>query len=149
MSSFMHAVAAAPAPKQTIRASSRVLPAISSALSIPAAVTIAVPCWSSWNTGMSHCSISARSISKHSGALISSRLIPPKVMEIRLTVSIKACGLSASTSISNTSTPAKRLNNTPLPSITGLDASGPKLPRPKIAVPSEITATRLPLPVYL
>ena len=51
---------------------------------------------------------------------MSSRLIPPKVMEIRLTVSMKACGLSASTSMSNTSMPAKRLNSTPLPSITGL-----------------------------
>jgi len=60
---------------------------------MPAAVTIAVPCWSSWNTGMSHCSIRAFSISKHSGALMSSRLMPPKVMEMRLTVSMKACGL--------------------------------------------------------
>ncbi|MDT4821802.1 hypothetical protein FQZ97_549890 [compost metagenome] len=148
-SSFMQEMAAAPAPRQTILASARVLPAISRALSMPAAVTMAVPCWSSWKTGMSHCSIRVRSISKHSGALMSSRLMPPKVMEMRLTVSMKACGLSASTSMSNTSIPAKRLNSTPLPSITGLEASGPRLPRPRIAVPSEITATRLPLPVYL
>src|SRR5471032_510410 len=137
-SNFMQEMAAAPAPRQTICASARVLPAISRALIMPAAVTIAVPCWSSWNTGMSHCSIRERSISKHSGALMSSRLMPPKVMEIRLTVSMKACGLSESTSMSNTSMPAKRLNSTPLPSITGLEANGPRLPRPRIAVPSEI-----------
>jgi hypothetical protein len=32
-----------------------------------------------------------------------------------------------------------------LPSITGLAASGPRSPRPRMAVPSVITATRLPL----
>src|SRR5471032_2150851 len=89
-SNFMQEMAAAPAPRQTILASSRVVPTISSALIMPAAVTIAVPCWSSWKTGMSHCSISAFSISKHSCALMSSRLMPPKVMEIRFTVSMKA-----------------------------------------------------------
>ena len=41
----------------------------------------------------------------------------------------------------------KRLNNKALPSITGFEANGPKLPNPKIAVPSEIIATLLPLPV--
>ena len=66
---------------------------------------------------------------------------------MRRTVSMKACGLSDSTSTSIESTPAKRLNNRDLPSITGLDANGPRLPRPKIAEPSVITATRLPLPV--
>ena len=45
------------------------------------------------------------------------------------------------------STSAKRLNSTALPSITGLEASAPRLPRPRIAVPLEITATRLPLAV--
>jgi hypothetical protein len=45
------------------------------------------------------------------------------------------------------STSAKRLNSTALPSITGLDASAPRLPRPRMAVPLEITATRLPLAV--
>ena len=51
-------------------------------------------------------------------------------------------------STSMASTSAKRLNSTPLPSITGLDANAPRLPRPRIAVPFEITATRLPLEVY-
>src|SRR5690606_8297705 len=86
MSSFMQATAAAPAPRQTILASSSFLSASSSALSMAAAVTMAVPCWSSWNTGISHCSISARSISQHSGALMSARLVPPKVQEVRLGV---------------------------------------------------------------
>ena len=40
---------------------------------------------------------------------------------------------------------AKRLNSAPLPSITGLAASAPRLPSPRIAVPLETTATRLPL----
>ena len=51
--------------------------------------------------------------------------------------------------MSNTSTPANFLNNTPLPSITGLPANAPMLPKPKTAVPLEITATKLPLAVYL
>jgi hypothetical protein len=47
-------------------------------------------------------------------------------------------------SMSNTSMPANFWNSTPLPSITGLPASGPMLPRPSTAVPLVITATRLP-----
>ena len=39
---------------------------------------------------------------------------------------------------------AKRLNSATLPSITGLLASAPKLPRPSTAVPLEMTATMLP-----
>ena len=45
--------------------------------------------------------------------------------------------------------PANFLNKTPLPSITGLEAKGPISPKPKTAVPLEITATKLPLLVYL
>ena len=40
---------------------------------------IAVPCWSSWKTGMPIRAFSRSSTSKHSGALMSSRLMPPKV----------------------------------------------------------------------
>ena len=40
---------------------------------------------------------------------------------------------------------ANLLNNTALPSITGLDANAPKLPIPKIAEPLLITATKFPL----
>ena len=51
--------------------------------------------------------------------------------------------------MSKQSKSAKILNKRPLPSITGLEASAPISPRPKTAVPLEITATRLPLAVYL
>ena len=39
--------------------------------------TTAVPCWSSWNTGMSSDAARRSSTSKHTGAAMSSRLIPP------------------------------------------------------------------------
>ena len=145
--SFIDAMPAAPAPKQTTRTSSIFLCCSSNAFNNAAAMMIAVPCWSSWNTGMSSCSISASSISKQAGAAISSRLIPPKVGAIFFTVRMKSSVESAFTSISKTSISAKALNSTPLPSITGLPASAPISPRPSTAVPSVITATRLPLAV--
>ena len=80
---------------------------------------------------------------------MSSRLMPPKVGAMRATVWMKSSGSSQSTSMSNTSTSANFLNSTALPSITGLDASAPVLPRPSTAVPLLMTATRLPLAVYL
>ncbi len=98
---------------------------------------------------MSNSSFNLRSISKASGALISSRLIPPKVGAIFFTVSINASTSSVSTSISKTSISAKILKSKPFPSITGLEASGPMFPNPKTAVPLEITATKFPLAVYL
>ena len=61
--------------------------------------------------------------------------------------SMKRWASSVFTSMSIASTSAKRLNSTALPSITGFDASAPRLPRPRIAVPLEMTATRLPLAV--
>ena len=45
--------------------------------------------------------------------------------------------------MSNTSMPANFLNRTALPSITGLPASAPILPRPSTAVPLEITADQV------
>ena len=45
-------MAAAPAPEKTMRTSSIFLPATSRALSRAAPEMIAVPCWSSWKTGM-------------------------------------------------------------------------------------------------
>ena len=53
---------------------------------------IAVPCWSSWKTGIFRRFLSASSISKHSGALMSSRLMPPNVGAIRATVSMNSVG---------------------------------------------------------
>lgn len=50
---------------------------------------------------------------------------------------------SVSTSRSKESMSAKRLKSTALPSITGFEARAPRLPSPRMAVPLEITATRL------
>ena len=99
-------------------------------------------------TGMSVCSAIRFSISKHSGALISSKLIPPKVFEILTTVLMNSSGSSVSTSISKTSISANVFNKSPFPSITGLLASGPIFPSPNTAVPLEITATKFAFEVY-
>ena len=77
------AVPAAPAPLITHFISPILLPTSFNALSIAAATTIAVPCWSSWKTGISQISFNFRSISKQRGAEISSRLIPPKLPDKR------------------------------------------------------------------
>ena len=77
--SFVQEVAEAPAPFTTILTFSIFFPATSNAFNKPADEMMAVPCWSSCITGISSSSFSRFSISKHSGALISSRLIPPKV----------------------------------------------------------------------
>ena len=68
---------AAPTPDTTMRTSSSRFPTTRSALVSAASTTIAVPCWSSWKTGMSSRSRSRASISKHRGAAMSSRLMPP------------------------------------------------------------------------
>jgi hypothetical protein len=104
---------------------------------------IAVPCWSSWNTGIDMRARSRLSISKHSGALMSSRLMPPKVGSSAATISTSLSGSRSSSSISKTSMPANFLNSTALPSMTGLAASGPMAPRPSTAVPLVTTPTRL------
>ena len=52
-----------------------------------------------------------------------------------------------STQSGKASTPANSLNSIALPSITGIAASGPMSPSPSTAVPSETTATVLPLMV--
>ncbi len=84
------------------------------------------------------------STSKHSGALMSSRLMPPKVGSRAATMSTSRSTFFSFTSISKTSILANFLNNTALPSITGLAARGPMSPSPSTAVPLETTATRLP-----
>ena len=146
-SRLRHAIAAAPAPLQAIFASPIFRPVISSAFRMPAAVTIAVPCWSSWNTGIFIRAFSRFSISKQAGAEMSSRFIPPKVGSSRAIASTNSSTLVSSTSMSITSMPENFLNSAALPSITGFDASAPMLPRPSTAVPFEITATRLARPV--
>ena len=142
-------MAAAPAPLITILMELMSFFANSTALSNAAPEIIAVPCWSSCITGILSSSTSRRSISNASGALISSKFIPPKVGAIFFTVSINTSTSLVSTSMSKTSIPAKILKRSPFPSITGLDASGPISPNPNTAVPLDITATKLALLVYL
>ena len=60
---------------------------------------------------------------------------------------IISSALEESISKSIESISAKRLNKIALPSITGFDASAPKLPKPSIAEPLLITATKLPFVV--
>ena len=78
---------------------------------------------------------------------MSSRLIPPKLFEIFFTELIISFVSEESISISMESMSANLLNKTAFPSITGFEAIAPKFPRPKIAEPLLITATRLPLVV--
>ena len=87
------------------------------------------------------------SIIKQSGALISSRFTPPKVGSSKETASTNLSVSSVFISKSILSTSANFLNRTALPSITGLDAAAPIFPKPKTAVPFEITATRFPFEV--
>ena len=108
---------------------------------------MAVPCWSSWNTGISNNFFNFSSIIKQSGAAISSKLIPPKLLEKFLILFTISSGSEESISRSIASISAKRLNKTALPYITGLEANAPKFPIPRIAEPLLITATKFPLVV--
>ena len=135
------AMPAEPAPLTTTRTDSLSLPTSRSALMMPESTTMAVPCWSSWKTGMSSASFSRASISKQRGAAMSSRLMPPKAGAMRMTVSTISSVSWVSRQMGNASTPPKALNRAALPSITGMAASGPILPRPRTALPSETTAT--------
>ena len=103
--SFVHEMAAAPAPFTTSRTFVMSFSATSSAFFRPAADIMAVPCWSSCITGMSNVRFSLSSIAKHSGAFISSRLIPPNVGAIFSTVSQNLSGSVSLISISKTSMP--------------------------------------------
>ncbi len=141
-------MAAAPAPETTTLTSEIFLPTSSRPLWMAAAEMMAVPCWSSWNTGMFTRSVSSRSTSKHSGALMSSRLMPPRVGSMAAMMSTSLWVSRSASSMSNTSMPANLRNRQPLPSITGLAASGPMSPRPSTAVPLVTTPTRLPREVY-
>ena len=86
------ATPAAPTPAMTTVRSLIFLSTIFSEFSSAARQTTAVPCWSSWNTGMSRISFSRSSTSKHPGAAMSSRLMPPKVGAMRATVSMISSG---------------------------------------------------------
>ena len=96
---------------------------------------------------MSKISFNFCSIIKQSGAAISSKFIPPKVPAIFFIVEIISSEFLLSISISIESISANLLNNTAFPSMTGLDARAPKFPRPSIAEPLLITATKFPFEV--
>ena len=116
------------------------LPTTWSAFLRAATTTIAVPCWSSWKTGISSSSRSLASISKQRGAEMSSRLMPANPGAMALTVRTISSVSWVSRQIGNASMSAKRLKSAALPSITGKAASGPMLPRPRTAEPSVTTA---------
>ena len=141
----MIACPAAPTPDTTIRAVSRSFSTTRSALVRAARTTIAVPCWSSWNTGMSSMSRSRASISKHRGAEMSSRLIPPYTGASARTISTIVSVSWVSRHTGHASTPANCLNSAALPSITGSEAAAPMFPKPSTADPSVTTATVLRL----
>ena len=146
-SKFVQAIAEAPAPFTTILIFFLSFFWISKAFINAAYVIIAVPCWSSWKTGISNNFFNLSSIIKQSGAAISSRFIPPKLFAkffIELIISSVSFE-SISRSIASIS--ANLLNNTAFPSITGFEAIAPKLPNPSIAEPLLITATRFPFVV--
>ena len=102
--------------------SSLVFPVTLRPLIIPASTTMAVPCWSSWNTGISRSSFNLDSISKHRGADISSRLIPPNAGAILTTVLMISSVSCVSRQIGTALTPPNDLNKTAFPSITGIAA---------------------------
>ena len=116
-------------------------PSTRAALRSAASTTTAVPCWSSWKTGIGSASSSRRSISKQRGAEMSSRLMPPNTGEIASTVRTISSVSFVARQIGHASTPPNSLKRIALPSITGSAASGPMSPSPSTAVPSETTAT--------
>jgi hypothetical protein len=140
------AMAAAPAPEQTIRASSMRLPTTSSPFSSAAPATMAVPCWSSWKTG-SHAPAERL---LHHEAFGGFDVLQVDAAEGRLQRrhDLDQLGRVGLVHLDVEHVDAgELLNRQPLPSITGLPASAPMLPNPSTAVPLLTTATRFPLEV--
>jgi hypothetical protein len=77
---------AAPSPIRPTESSFTFTPTSSAMLNRTARTTTEVPCWSSCSTGMSSIADSRSSTRKHSGALMSSSWIAPKVGAIAATV---------------------------------------------------------------
>jgi len=65
-----------------------------------------------------------------------------------LTVLMISSGSFVFKHMGTASTPPRYLKSRAFPSITGRPASGPMSPRPRTLVPSETTATMLPLEVW-
>ena len=138
---LVQATPAAPIPSTSTFRLSIGLSTIFSELKSAAMTTTAVPCWSSWKTGMSSSSFRRSSITKQRGAEMSSRLMPPKVGAISFTVWMISSGSLVARQTGKASTCANSLNSIALPSITGIAASGPMSPSPSTAEPSDTTAT--------
>ena len=137
------ATPAAPAPEMTTRVPRASRPVSRSAFFSAASATTAVPCWSSWKTGMSSSSLS-RSLDLE--AARRGDVLEVDAAEARrqpddgLDDLVDVGGVQADR---DASTPPNCLNSTALPSITGIAAAGPMSPRPSTAVPSVTTATVL------
>ena len=71
---------------------------------------------------------------------MSSKLMPPNAGARRLTVSTISSTSWVSRQMGTAFTLPKALNSAHLPSMTGIAAKGPMLPRPSTADPSETTA---------
>ena len=135
------AIPDAPAPVKTIFTSGSFFFTSCSALVRAPSTTTAVPCWSSWKTGMSRSRCSRSSISKQRGAEMSSRLMPPKTGAMAFTMPTISSTSLVARQMGKASTPANSLKMRALPSITGWAPFGPMSPRPRTAVPSVTTAT--------
>ena len=98
---------------------------------------------------MSRLARSRSSISKHSGALMSSKFIPPNVGAMRCTKSTTSSAVRALMQMGKPLTPPNSLNRSALPSITGIAPSGPMSPSPSTAVPLLTMATVFLRMVYL
>jgi hypothetical protein len=131
---------AAPIPTSAIVTSPIGFCTISSALRSAATTTVAVPCWSSCQTGIDKLSRSRSSTSKHVGWEMSSRFTPPKDGCSASTTATSSSADEVSTQIGTASTPPRYLKSSALPSITGRPASGPMSPRPSTREPSETIA---------
>ena len=131
----------APAPIKVIWTSGSFLPTTFKALITPATLIVAVPCWSSCHTAMSHSFRRRSRMPKHFGWAMSSRFTPPNEGVMSLTVSMIFSGSFVASGMGNASTPPRYLNKRALPSMTGRPASGPMSPRPRTRVPSVTTAT--------
>jgi hypothetical protein len=75
------------------------------------------------------------------GEEIISRLMPPNPARDRLADGHDLVGLGRRQADRPASIPPNSLNRSAFPSMTGMAASGPMLPSPSTAVPSETTAT--------
>src|SRR5574344_1205914 len=139
--SLAMAMDAAPAPMTVMCASSSFFPTSFIALMAPATSTVAVPCWSSCQTGILQSLLSSSRMSKHLGLEMSSRLIPPNEGARSLTVSMIFSGSLVSRQMGTQSTPPRYLKSIAFPSMTGMAASGPMSPSPSTRVPSDTTAT--------